>query len=673
MPRKTVEQKQAELVESYGSAQRSNAIGRNYVELEPSITVRDSFGQEDFDAFRKRTSSKKQKHDILSSMLAYDDVGVVRNIVDLMADFACQGLTIVHKNKSTEKFYKSWFKKIGGKNITERFLNYLYRHSNVIMNRTMAKIKRAEEKEFKRAAGEDYSEEFKILRREIPWSYDFLCPILIDIKKDSGQKEYWINMGGSVFNKTNIDNTYLPQYIKDQVKNGSKKVKLDENSLCIYHYKKDDWLDWATPMMKPILKDIAMLDRMKLADNAALDGAISNVRLWTIGSLEYKIPPSPAVINRLRDIIASNTGGGVFDLVWGPELTFKESATEIYKFLGNEKYIPVLNNIYMGFGISAAIAGGSNTNGGYANNFVSIKTLIERLEYGREVVQSFWDHEFEIVQKAMKFDSPAQIHFDSIILSDEAAIKNLLINLVDRNIMSEETLLERFREIPEIEKVRLKREASARERNPDAPQKASPFHNPQGKDELARMALNTGNLDPEYLKKKKIPFRETPESKPVDNIGNPTPKKPKKQPRPEGGRPKNSLDTVNRKRRRVVPRSRAIDSTSLLWAMDAQEKISSIVTPVFLEMAQKKNVRSLSSEDFYNLENIKLSVFLNAQKGQSIDEEFVQKSLSRNLEPSQDFIEEFDASVEDFISTNNRRPNVDEIRNIHAIIYCKLI
>jgi len=672
MPRKTVEEKQKELVDSYGAAQRSNAIGRNYVELEPSITVRDNFGREDFDAFRKRVNPKRQKQDILSSMLAYDDVGIVRNIIDLMADFACQGLTIVHKNKTTEKFYRGWFKQINGKSVTERFLNYLYRHSNVIINRTMAKIKKAEEREFKRAAADDFVEELVISRREIPWMYDFICPILIDIKKQSGTKEYWMSLSDAVFNKGSfsLDNTYLPQYIKDQIAAGSKKIKLDKSSLSIHYYKKDDWLDWATPMMKPIIKDIVMLDRMKLADNAALDGAISNVRLWTIGSLEYKIPPSPAVINRLRDIIASNTGGGVFDLVWGPELTFKESTTEIYKFLGNEKYIPVLNNIYMGFGISAAIAGGSTANGGYANNFVSIKTLIERLEYGREVVTAFWNEEFEIVRKAMKFDSAAQIHFDTIILSDEAAIKNLLIDLVDRNIMSEETLLERFREIPEIEKVRLKREAAVRERNPDSPQKASPFHNPQGKDEMARMALNTGNLAPEYFEKKKLPFREAPQPTPTGSGVAPR-KKPKKQSRPGGGRPKNSIDRGARKQRRVVPRAKAIDSTSLLWAMDAQEKISDFVTPVFLDVAQKKNVRSLSSEDFYALENIKLNVFLSAQKGQVIDEGFVEKALSRNLEPSQDFLDEFHTSIENFTIANNRRPTVDEIRNIHAIIYCK--
>ena len=67
-----------------------------------------------------------------------------------------------------------------------------------------------------------------------------------------------------------------------------------------------------------------MLEKMKLADLAALDGAISNVRLWRIGDLDHKIIPTKAAINKLRDILASNVGGGTMDLVWGPEIDFKE-------------------------------------------------------------------------------------------------------------------------------------------------------------------------------------------------------------------------------------------------------------------------------------------------------------------------------------------------------------
>ena len=64
-----------------------------------------------------------------------------------------------------------------------------------------------------------------------------------------------------------------------------------------------------------------------------------------MGDLEHKIIPTKAAINKLRDILASNVGGGTMDLVWGPELKFTESQSQVYKFLGTEKYQPVLTSI----------------------------------------------------------------------------------------------------------------------------------------------------------------------------------------------------------------------------------------------------------------------------------------------------------------------------------------
>ena len=57
---------------------------------------------------------------------------------------------------------------------------------------------------------------------------------------------------------------------------------------------------------------------------------------------------------------------------------------------------------------------------------------------------------FGINYLATWIDKMSERHFDSIVLSDEAATKQLLIQLADRDIKSQETLLERFRELPGI-------------------------------------------------------------------------------------------------------------------------------------------------------------------------------------------------------------------------------
>jgi len=173
-------------------------------------------------------------------------------------------------------------------------------------------------------------------------------------------------------------------------------------------------------MTYAILEDLIMLRKMKLADLAALDGAVSYIRLWKLGSLDHRILPTEAAIARLADMLMNNVGGGSIDLIWGPELQLQETSTDISKFLGEEKYRPILNNIFAGLGIPPGLTG-LPAPGGFGNNFISLQTLVERLQYGRDLLIRFWSNEIRIVQQAMGFRLPAQVVFDQQTLTSPTA------------------------------------------------------------------------------------------------------------------------------------------------------------------------------------------------------------------------------------------------------------
>ena len=174
------------------------------------------------------------------------------------------------------------------------------------------------------------------------------------------------------------------------------------------------------------------------------------------------------------------------ELVWGPELSYTESNSQVYKFLGSEKYTSVLNSIYAGLGVPPTLTGMANNGGGFTNNFISLKTLVERLQYGRDQLTKFWEAEVEFIRKSMGFRKAPHITFDQMSLSDESSEKNLLIQLADRDIISHETVLERFKEIPQVEKMRLQREGKDRDKE-KLPDKASPFHNANHKKDLEKI------------------------------------------------------------------------------------------------------------------------------------------------------------------------------------------
>ena len=675
----------ADNVEAYDGVQKAVAYGRrtSYIDIEPNRSVRTGFLREDYDSFRPGEAvSSYQKRIMKMCMQAYDKVGIVRNVIDLMSDFAAQGLTIVHPNKNVEKFYRKWFLQVNGTDRSERFLNYLYRCGNVVVKRRNAKLNPQKEKELRRTAGQDIViKNIKVDKRVVPWTYDFLNPLAVDIEDYGGQvvgkPEFVLNMSKMSYEslvKSSTKNQTvfktLPNDLQKRLHNGDRKVPLSPDDVGFYYYKKDDWLLWANPMIYAILDDIIMLEKMKLADLAALDGAISNVRLWTVCDLEHKIIPTKAAINKLRDILASNVGGGTMDLVWGPELNFTESNSQVYKFLGSEKYQPVLTSIYAGLGIPPTLTGASSS-GGYTNNYVSLKTLIERLEYGRDVLKQFWRHEIELVRKAMGFRYPAEIHFDSIVLSDEAAEKNLLIQLADRDIISHETLLERFKEMPNMEKIRVRREEKDR-RDDILPDKASPYHNPQHREDIAKIALTKDMLADEYLDDMGLPVSndETPESQPAENV--PKQQDDNNEPINPEGRPPFSRDTTKRKQKRVLPKSGS-PTASVLWAVQAQDQIADILSPIALSHFNKKNMRSLSKAEMSQVDYLKLCILTGMKPYMDISSDMIKELLDSGSQPSQAFTNMVQDEVESFRTSNNRVPNSSELKYINATVFVSMV
>jgi hypothetical protein len=618
-------------VDSYSGLNKSQGNHyRHFIDIEPNRSVRPGFNPSDYHAFRPDEAVPNQQRRIIKMCMdAYDKVGIIRNIIDLMGDFGSQGINIVHKDKSVEKFYQQWFKSVNGKERSERFLNNLYKTGNVIIHRSYADIT-PQLRNYMKALSSDIKVEVpETVANEIPWRYNFFNPLTVKMKDGNlslfmGLKNYTITTN-SFFDKFKAGDIpdhvidTLPVNIKQSLLRGERDIPLDADRLGIYYYKKDDWRQWANPMIYAILDDIIMLEKMRLADMSALDGAISNIRLWTIGSLDHKILPNKAAINKLRDILASNVGGGTMELVWGPELSFQESSSEVYKFLGSEKYTSVLNSIYAGLGVPPTLTGMAGNGGGFTNNFISLKTLVERLQYGRDQLVRFWEKELEIVRKAMGFRYKAHVQFDQMTLSDEAAEKNLLIQLADRDIISHETLLERFKEIPQIENIRIKRELSKRDTT--GPEKAGPFHPPPAPEKQEEPKLEKDKPDLE----EKVELPPPPNNKPIDidNI--------------EVGRPLFKKDDGPRKRRVETPKSSPGLAKTIVWAETAWNKVSGTLTNAFLQSHGKRNLRQLTKAQVKDLEQLKLDVFTNLEIQDDVDDSLVLSTLKSGKSTSQQF------------------------------------
>jgi hypothetical protein len=666
----------ASIVGEFGIARNNlqntmrSAGNRQYLNEDSDVHVGSEYTKSDYYYFRPSEKLKKQPKLIIKMCMdAYDNVGILKNTIDLMGDFASKGITIVHRNKKIEKFLRQWFRTVKGTQVTERIANNFYRGGNVIVEQINGKIKKSTEEKWKAIGFIDDP----VKNRDIPRQYIIHNPMSIEkvgSYLSTERDRFYLNTTADQLSNVNI---FTGEATTTQrLENGV--VELDQSRIFDYYYKKDDWDLWAKPMTYAIMNELMMLDKVQLADISALDGAISNIRLWSLGSFEHNVFPTREAINKVRRILSNRNGGGVIDLVWGPELTFKESNTEVHKFLGKEKYEAILTLIYAGLGIPPTMTGGAGGGSGMTNNMISIKTLVERLQYGRDILTDFWETQLSRVMRAMGFPGVARVIFTHNALSDEAAEKSLLIDLVDRDIISADSVRGVFGFDPEIEQFKINREA--RSRGVSMPDKASPYHNPQPEHELKKIALNSGIVTPGEVGVR-LGEREDGEESLVEiNQKNAeTNKKAETVNKPKGdaGRPFNAKDAGPRKKKIVKPRSVGF-LTDLIMCQDAYDKVGKILSPGFLHAVGKTNLRKLTKDEYLNMERMKFHCLahLNDLRGENLDfclePKNIQAALNKGDHPK---YREAKTLMNEFAEQNGKEPSIEETKEIYTISLTK--
>lgn len=661
-----------------GGSEYFSRASSPYTSIEPNHSVRGAYSRSDYEFFRPNEALPKTHRDIIHAcMMAARTQPIVSNVFNLMADFVVKGINLVHGNDRIQRLYRRWAKQIDLPNRAEQFVRLLLRAGNVPVYRETARLLPARERDLKlKVAKASFQSEYGIPKRHIPVRYTFLNPCQVRIKGGDTmtwygpiEYEYMVNtqLLGPIVGATSRDDRTkqliqnLPDALRNAAKDRSNVVPLKNPQFRMFFYKKNDWELWSDPLLYPLLEDLIQYQKMKLADIAALDGAIRHIRIWKLGSLEHRILPGDAAFERLRNQLLSNVHGGEIDLIWGPDIVCESPKSELAAFLGSEKYQIILGEIYQGLGIPSNLTGGKGEKGGFSADYFSLKTLTERLDYCRQVLTSWLDFELKLIADSLGFGEPAKVVFDRTILTDEAAEKALLIQLVDRDLISHETVQELFGTIPEIENLRQRRESAAREKG-TMPQKASQWHDPQQHLTKEKILLQQGVVTPSEVgvelkpkksgEKNRFDLQEKLQrSRPAtqQNIG------------VSGqGRPKNAKDKKKRKSRRILPRTSAY-----LWARDAQNVIANTIHPVFLAHAGKKNLRQLSDEDVNILEEMKFRVLCTLTEGEAVTEERVLDVVKAGARPNQEAVHWFTQMLNEVRTT--REPRIDEIRDLQAL------
>lgn len=613
----------------YAVAKRGTSMSNaSFYNNDPGITVRPPTGRDTYDYFRPNeavpTAHNQEDFRTIMRMCrsAYERVGVIRSVIDMMSEFAAEGVEIIHPDAEPNEFYKAWSKKIHLEDRAERFLNWAYKSGNVVVRRTYGTISGADVRKLRKDMT-NYKTEVKTAGIRLPLSYIFYDPSTIELVGGSAgaissKKIYAIRipyqfLDGIRTPKNALEKQVydaMPQEIKDALAgkstDGLLLVPIKDENLYVGHYKKDDSDIWAKSFIYSILDDILYNDKLKLAKVSALDGFYNVIRLWRLGDHKENLHADPTATARLLSILEANTGGGAADIIWSSDIALEEFYPPIEKLVNFEEN---MHNILLGLGVPEGLVGGKAENSsGMTTNYLGLKNLIKRLEAGRRMIREWLESEIDIIQKEMGFKKRPIVRFAHADLYDDQVYFNLLTQLVDRNIVSDETILERVNEHVTIERGRVSKESKLRE-NGELPPKASPYHKPdlvEQQDHEIKKIKEQGKVDAE----------NTPND--TENSRN-LQRKVSKTPRSKG-RPSGSRDTVTRKR--GPAKLRKVSSAGLLLeAARIYAEVDKFIKASALESYTVSSIRQLTTEQDKEIDKLRLTLFANIEPYTDLNDE----------------------------------------------------
>lgn len=414
---------------------------------------------------------------------AYENAGIIANAIDLMVDFSLEGLSLVHENKTAQTFMWNWAKDVKLGEIASYILKSYFVDGNVPVLTFRGRITSGEVRRLRKAIAGNMTqtEAAKFFtptdlqkRRIIPYKYAVLDALKFHMEGADllGNEAYEYEL--SLEDKRRLSDPgeqtsdalrQLREALGDEEferVTQSGRLRIDPNRIDMIQYKRDAWRQWATPFIWRVIDDLKFKKLLRDMDISVAESVINTLTFICIGDTVGGYPPTPEMFQQLGKLLKTKSKSQT--IIWNDLLKVIAEYPPVHEILGKEKYEQVDGDIRSSLGISEVILNGAGK-GNFANSFLSIKTLIERLESARNKLMDWLNKQMEIVAKAMDFRKPATVRLNHMSLSDQEAEKKLLLELADRGMISYKNIIERFGEDFDIEVQRMKEEDQFRRKN----------------------------------------------------------------------------------------------------------------------------------------------------------------------------------------------------------------
>lgn len=428
-----------------------------------------------FNSYEPGNSYLDVREAVILCQLAYWNMAVFKNVIDLMSEFSAGELHFRGGSKKACDFFSAFFKKININNFQDMFYREYFRSGNVFIHRFDSKLQKNDITKIIQTFGSEQEQEEVFanldtdLTKDGGGMYDILKTDLktnqvgkMEISKGMLPVRYIIlnpadvrilgtsNFSCGVYFKilsdfelTRLRNPMteedelvyqsLPKDAQAQIKVGSRTViiPLDPHKISMVFYKKQDYEPFAVPMGFPVLEDINAKAEMKQIDMAIARTAQQAILLITHG-VEQKdgsIWFNQKNTERLQNLMANRSVSRtlVADFTTKGEWLIPE----ISNLLTSAKYEQIDKDINVG--LNNVFMGGEK----FANQQQRVELFIARLECARKAfLENFLYPEIKRLCRNLGFRSFPIPYYEDIALKDHTQIQKIYERLVEVGVLT---------------------------------------------------------------------------------------------------------------------------------------------------------------------------------------------------------------------------------------------
>ncbi len=411
-------------------------------------------------------------HDKMRLAMRYEKTDpLAGKLIEMLKTYSNDGFKNQHKNRKVKEFYDGWNYAVNWDQVLDWIFFEYFRSGNVVTMRELIPYK---EEDFdnvvnplhtKASLYKSIAEKKKMWSKQmIPAAYTVLNPLTVYVKELNGYTDnlyfnvsYNVNKEIEGFSQSDPTDILLKQLAPDVRKRAEILRKgeiplVDKNVKRILR-KRQPYEAYGSPIMERCFAALHEKNKLRMMDLTMVNSMVNQIIKVTIGNDTY--PASTAQLKKLAE--AFRNIGKSQTIFWNHTLDIEVIVPDS-KILGSEKYQRVDQDIRNAFGVSEVILGGGGAKTNFATAYLSLKMFISNIIDARRDVIRWMKAEYDDIAAVMQFDSSPQPMFNELALTDEVAEKQILMQMVDRNMISYQSAQLRMGFDPQVELERKQEE-----------------------------------------------------------------------------------------------------------------------------------------------------------------------------------------------------------------------